>query len=162
VDLYLIRHGDAQPVDKKGVNDDADRPLTDEGKAQCKALATALERCGVRLGLIASSPLLRARQTAEELLRHWSAPAPELRVCQHLAPDSRNRKLTRFLLGLEADSVALVGHMPDLATYAAWLIGSKKVQLDVAKGGVARIECEDKPAKGAGLLTWLVTPAWYH
>jgi phosphohistidine phosphatase SixA len=50
--------------------------------------------------------------------------------------------------------------MPDLNDYAGWLIGSKKAQVDLAKAGIACVHFEDEPDKGAGVLTWLVTPQW--
>ena len=160
MDLYLIRHADAQPLGEGGIRDDAARPLTPVGHAQCGPLAAALQRCGVRLGVVVSSPLLRARQTAEGLLRHWSEPAPALELCDALAPGGKRRKLTRFVQELGHESVALVGHMPDLAEYAAWLVGSKKARLNLAKAGAARVEFDGTPEKGAGVLTWLITPDW--
>jgi phosphohistidine phosphatase len=160
MDLYLIRHAEAAPVGDGGVSDDAERPLTEAGRARCKPLAEALQRLGVRLERVATSPLLRARQTAEELIAHWSAPGLELDLCEALAPGAKPRKLARYLWKKGCGSIALVGHMPDLAEHAAWLIGSKKAQLELAKAGAACIECEKLPAKGSGVLTWLVTPAW--
>jgi phosphohistidine phosphatase len=160
MDLLLIRHAEAAPLGEEGNQDDAERPLTAAGRAQCKPLAEALQRLGVRLDRIATSPLLRARQTAEELLAHWGTPLPELDLCEALAPGAKPRKLARYLWKKGAGSIALVGHMPDLAEHAAWLIGSKKAQLEIGKAGAAFIECEKLPAKGSGSLTWLVTPAW--
>jgi phosphohistidine phosphatase len=160
MDLFLIRHAEAVPLGEGGVNDDAERPLTPAGRAQCKPLAEALQRIGVRLDRIATSPLLRARQTAEELLAHWGTPLPELDLCDALAPGAKPRKLARYLWKKGSGSIALVGHMPDLAEHAAWLIGSKKAQLELAKAGAACIECEKLPAKASGILMWLVTPAW--
>ncbi len=160
MNLYLIRHAEASPLGADGIKDDADRPLTPEGQTQCGPLAAALKRQVVRLDRIVTSPLLRARQTAERLLQELSAPKPELHICDHLAPGGKRRKLTRFLCGLGAESVAIVGHMPDLGEYAGWLIGSRKAQLDLAKAGVACIHFEDEPGKGAGALTWMVTPQW--
>jgi len=160
MNFCLIRHGDAQPVDVTSGLDDADRPLTEKGFQQCRDLAAALRRAGVELGKVVTSPYLRARQTADELLKHWQEPAPELVVCEALAPGGKDKKLSRFLRGLESDSVTLVGHMPDLAAYAAWLVGSKKTQLNLAKAGAAFIESDTGPNKGAGVLTWLITPAW--
>jgi phosphohistidine phosphatase len=159
MDLYLIRHADAQPEDS--AVDDADRPLTAVGQLQCGPLATALRHAGVHLSRVVTSPLLRARQTAEGLLQHWSEPMPELQVCDALAPGGKRRKLTRLLRDLDDREVALVGHMPDLACYAAWLIGSKKAQLELAKSGVARIHCDGAPDKGEGVLTWLIPPDWF-
>ena len=60
------------------------------------------------------------------------------------------RKLARVLRALQCDSVALVGHQPDLGDFAAWLVGSRKAQIDFAKGGVAHLVCHDNPGKGAG------------
>jgi phosphohistidine phosphatase len=160
MELYLIRHADAQPLGEGGIRDDAERPLTPAGHRQCPPLAAALQRQGVHLERVVTSPLVRARQTAEGFLQHWAKPVPELQVCNALAPGGKRRKLTRFLRDLGADPVALVGHMPDLGAYAAWLIGSRKAQVELAKAGVARIQFEGKPDKGCGVLTWLITPEW--
>jgi phosphohistidine phosphatase len=160
MDLYIIRHADAQPLGEGGIEDDGERPLTVTGQSQCGPLAAALQRSGVNLERIVTSPLLRARQTAEGLLKHLGSPAPDLHTCDQLAPGGKRRKLTRFLRGLHAQSVAIVGHEPDLSDYTGWLIGSKKAQIDLAKAGIACIHFEDEPDKGAGVLTWLVTPEW--
>ena len=160
MDLFLIRHAEAAPLGEGGVLEDADRPLTPAGRELCKPLAEALVRLGVRLERVATSPLLRAQQTAESLLAEWPAPRPELDVCDALAPGVKARKLARYLWKKGADSWALIGHMPDLAEHAAWLIGSKKAQVEIAKAGVAYIQCEKLPAQGSGTLHWLVTPAW--
>ena len=160
MDLYLIRHADALPVGQDGITTDADRPLSDEGKAQVKALAAALKRHGVHLDAVVSSPLLRTHQTAEGLLQTWSKPGPDLHACDHLAPGGKRGKLARFLHELGGKAAALVGHQPDLGDLAAWLIGSKKAHIDFAKAGVAYIISSDEPAKGSGTLVWLVTPEW--
>jgi phosphohistidine phosphatase len=160
MDLYIIRHADAQPLGEGGIEDDGERPLTATGQAQCGPLASALKRQGVHLERVVASPLLRARQTAEGLLKHLDSPTPDLDTCDHLAPGGKRRKLTRFLRGLHAQSVAIVGHMPDLSEYVAWLIGSRKAQIDLAKAGIACIHFDDKADKGTGTLAWLVTPQW--
>jgi phosphohistidine phosphatase len=161
MDFYLIRHADAQPLGEGGIQDDADRPLSEAGQKQCEALAQALAKRGVHFDQMVSSSLLRARQTADSLLRQGPSPVPPLHLCDYLAPGGKRRKLTRFLRGLDGPSLALVGHMPDLALYAAWLIGSKKAQLDIAKAGMVCIRFESRPDKGQGVLTAVVTPQWY-
>lgn len=157
MNLYLIRHADAA-APAEGASD-ADRRLTDTGRSQCQQLAAALQRRGVALDLICTSPLARARETAENLLRHWTTP-PELKVSELLAPAFRRKKLARQLRALGKDNVALVGHEPDLSHLAAWLIGSRKAKLDFAKAGAAAIVCDSQPGKGEGRLLWLVTPEW--
>jgi phosphohistidine phosphatase len=160
VDLYLIRHADATPLGEGGVFRDEDRPLTERGKEQARRIPSGFQAREIQFGIVLTSPLLRARQTAEEMLREWPQPAPELRVCTALAPGGKRRKLSRFLNEMGSDQVALVGHQPDLGEYAAWLMGSKKAQLDLAKAGVAYVVCEQGLGKGEGRLVWLVTPDW--
>jgi len=162
MDLYLIRHADAKPLGEDGIQDDADRPLTSKGDAQAKALAHVLQKRGVQLGLVVSSPLLRARQTAEKMVSHWVDPVPALATCDEVAPGGKRRKLSKFLREQSADAIAVVGHIPGIADYAAWLIGDNKAELDLAKAGIARIVCPDGPRKGEGTLTWLVTPEWFE
>jgi phosphohistidine phosphatase len=159
VDLYLIRHAEAKPLGEEETITDEERPLTDKGHAQAKLIAVGLQRHGVHLGLLLTSPLLRARQTAEGILSQWTASAPQLEVCEPLAPGKSPKKLARFLRSLETDSVGLVGHMPDLGTFLTRLIGSLKAQVHLSKGGVAFVAC-DGVRKGLGTLQWLVTPQW--
>src|SRR5262245_49334837 len=161
MNLYLIRHADALALGENGIDDDAERPLSDAGVGQAKALAQALSRQGVRLELVLSSPLLRAKQTAEEMVKYLSDPKPELHLTDHLAPTMRRKKLSNELIAAGRTNVALVGHQPDLSAYAGWLVGNKNLQLDVAKAGVAFIQCDEEPCKGAGTLLWLVTPSWF-
>lgn len=160
MDLYLIRHADALALGTGGITDDAERPLSEEGKAQARLLATGLRGQGVRLEKVVTSPLVRARQTAEELVRQWPPPAPVVEICAELSPGGKPRKLARFLRDLGGEAVAVVGHQPDLGYLASWLIGSRKAQLDFAKGGVAYLAFDGGPGKGSGCLRWLVTPRW--
>jgi phosphohistidine phosphatase len=162
MDLYLIRHADAKPLGEDGIQDDADRPLTVKGEAQSKALAKALQKHGVQLGVVVSSQLLRAKQTADKLVDHWTGPAPTLSICEEVAPGGKRRKLSKFLREQSADAIAVVGHMPGIAAYAAWLIGDNKAELELEKAGVAHIAFDEGPRKGEGKLTWLVTPEWFE
>jgi phosphohistidine phosphatase len=161
MNVYLIRHAEAVPLEESGVNADEDRPLTQKGHQQCHGLADTLMHQGVKLDLVLTSPLLRARQTAQGLLDHWTEPRPRVEQCEDLAPNGKASKLARTLRKFKPASVALVGHMPDLAEHAAWLMGSKKARIDFDKAGVACLVFEDMPDKGAGCLVWLVTPDWF-
>jgi phosphohistidine phosphatase len=161
MDLYLIRHARAARLGENNVTEDADRPLTSDGEEQARQVAAGLRRKGVSLERVLTSPLVRARQTADLIVQGWGDGAPELKETELLAPGLRPRKLARYLAGTGGEGVALVGHQPDLGELAAWLIGSKKAQLDFAKGGVAHIHCETAPDKGAGTLVWLVPPEWF-
>jgi phosphohistidine phosphatase len=161
VDLYLIRHADALALGERGITDDEERPLSEEGEEQARALGQFFQKKEIGLDRLYASPLVRARQTAEEMLRHGAHTELQLETCASLTPGERPRKLGRFLSKQGGEKVGLVGHMPHLALIAGWLIGDKKVRIDFAKAGVAHITCGDAPGKGLGTLQWLVTPDWY-
>src|SRR5258708_36427587 len=160
MNLYLIRHADAVPAEEFA-GADADRPLTDLGTAQTKALAAALAARGIKFDQQLTSPLLRARETAALLASVGrDGPPTEALWCDDLAPGGKRRKVAKHLVKLGKQSVALFGHAPDINELAAWLIGSRKARLDLAKGAAAFIVCDGDPDKGAGTLQWLVTPEW--
>jgi phosphohistidine phosphatase len=161
MDLYLIRHAEALEIGERGITTDEERPLSEKGEAQAHAAAKALQRHGIALDNLCTSPLLRARQTADILLQDWARPELTLETCDALAPGSKLRKLSKYVLKQGGEKIGLVGHMPQLGSFAAWLLGSKKVQIDIAKAGVVLISCNDAPSKGLGSLQWIVTPNWY-
>ncbi len=161
VDVYLIRHADALALGERGISDDEERPLSDQGEEEARAAAKMFQKRGIVLDRLYCSPLLRARQTAEGMLRLWARSDLELQTASALAPGAKPRKLARFLLKQEGEKVGLVGHMPHLAIVTGWLIGDKDVQIELAKAGVAYVRCGEAPGKGLGVLEWLVTPEWY-
>src|SRR5258706_7668086 len=73
-ELYLVRHGVAEERGDAWP-DDAKRPLTDEGISRMRKVTRGLAELGVSLDLILTSPLVRARQTAE-ILAAGLHPAP--------------------------------------------------------------------------------------
>jgi phosphohistidine phosphatase len=161
VELYLIRHADALALGERGITNDEERPLSEKGETQSEAAAKALAQRGIVLDKLYTSPLLRARQTAEILLRVWSRPELILETCDALIPGVKPRKLSKQMLKAGGEKIGLIGHMPDLGEFAAWLLGEKNAQIEIAKAGVAYITCGDLPGKGMGALQWMVTPEWY-
>lgn len=160
MDLYLIRHADALAIGERGITDDAARPLSERGESQARQLGKCLSGKGLVFDALVTSPLIRARQTTDLLLEKWNGAPPQVHVCDALIPDARPRKLAKFLRGLKAEHIALVGHLPHIADWARWLLGAKKAHLEFSKAGIALITCGDSPQKGLGVLQWLVTPAW--
>jgi len=161
MEIYLIRHAEALDLGEPGITCDEERPLSKKGRQQSKAAAKALQARGIALDRLFTSPLVRARETAEILLEIWEQPELTLETCDILAPGGKPRKLSKFLMRMGGEKTGLVGHMPDLGDYAAWLLGSKDVQIDIAKAGVVCIECSGLAGKGRGALQWMVTPEWY-
>jgi phosphohistidine phosphatase len=158
MNLYLLRHAHALNIGEQGSQTDEERPLSDEGRRQAELVAGVVKGLGLKFDQVLSSPLRRSMETAQELCRHLGLPAEVLMTCEQLEPGVSSKKLMKRLRSLEANEVVLIGHAPDLGEHAAWLMGSKRCQLEIAKGGVAAIRCDAPPRKGVGALTWLLTP----
>ena len=92
MELYLIRHADAAPVGTHGIRDDAERPLTDIAHKQARDLGDGLRKRDIKVEKLVTSPFLRARQTAEDILQDWPDPKPELILCEDLVPDGKPRR----------------------------------------------------------------------
>jgi phosphohistidine phosphatase len=113
--VFLVRHAHA----KKGEPDES-RPLSKRGRAEARLRAEELAARDDPPALVLTSPLLRARQTAEEIARAADA---ELRVDERLAPGATADLLREALAGAEGP-VAAVGHQPDCSHIAVALTGS--------------------------------------
>lgn len=159
--LYLIRHAEAAELGSPGAARDFDRGLTVQGHAQTRALAAAAVRLRLPLDAAVASPLVRAHQTAVELVNAWQPGVPVV-TCDQLSPERlRPGRLSDFLAEVPGDHVAAVGHMPDLAAYAEWVLGASEGSVRLAKAAAMCVEFAGDPAKGAGKLHWLVTPDWF-
>ncbi len=158
MNVYLLRHAHALDIGQEGVQNDEDRPLSEEGHRQMRVVSEAVKRLGLKFDQVLSSPLRRAQETARDLCKLAGVPETALLTCEQLEPGVSSKKLMKRLRGLEANDVVLVGHAPDLGEHTTWLVGSKKARLEIAKGGLAFVRCDGPPRKGAGTLVWLVTP----
>jgi len=159
-ELYLIRHADAIEVGQNGIAEDAERPLSDQGREQAGRLGRALAARGLTVPRVVTSPLRRAVETAEIVRQQWPEPVPELSVCENLSPGSKRRRLTRQLRDMGCPVLLVVGHEPGLSRYAAWLIGGRKADLQLTKAGVVRIDFESTIGKRGGSLRWLLPHEW--
>jgi phosphohistidine phosphatase len=155
VKLYFLRHERAQER-QEWTGDDVDRPLTDEGKLRIQRNAAAIVKF-VTSDIILTSPLTRARQTAEIL-------ATALHIEDILVEDGRlspgfNK---RVLAGILADypgyrSILLVGHEPDFSATIRALIGGGR--LVCKKGALACVRINATSSVSlTGELLWLLPP----
>jgi phosphohistidine phosphatase len=153
--LYIVRHAWAGERDERRWPDDALRPLTDEGQKRFRRVAKALVKAGVAPVVIATSPLVRCRQTAEILNRALPAPV-EIVDRAELAPGSDLKKVVDWSAAHPGD-LAWVGHAPDVGRLVAALIGDDRAEIDFSKGAAAAIEFQGPLAAGRGVLGWMVT-----
>jgi phosphohistidine phosphatase len=153
--LLLVRHGVAVPLGEK-VTRDEDRPLTTEGARRFRQVAAALARLEPKPRAILTSPLLRARQTAEIAAEAWGDLSPEIvRAFGTGEPRGLRQALARFS---DDDTAVLVGHEDWISELTARLLGSQRARgFRFRKGGVALIELESADAT-RGALVWFIPP----
>jgi phosphohistidine phosphatase len=131
--------------------------LTEKGIARFKEGVGGLNWLDVALDEIFTSPLVRAKQTADLLAAHISGKPP-VKLLPALAPGhAPDEVLAQLAKSVRRRRVALVGHEPGLGELAAHLLGAKR-PLPFRKGGVCRIDLQELTGKRAGSLTWFVTP----
>jgi phosphohistidine phosphatase len=130
VRVYLCRHAKAGP----GEPDDL-RELTGKGRRQAKALGEQLAALHDPPALVLSSPLVRARQTAEAIASATGAP---LAIEPRLAPGATVLDLREALAG-RPGPVATVGHQPDCSEIAFAVTGRDP---GFAPGAMAQLELE--------------------
>lgn len=156
--LAIVRHGLAGQHGDLRYPDDGLRPLTEKGVRQFRKVAKKLMRRGFAPHVVATSPLVRCRQTAE-LLCQRVVPPPELVELTALEPGSDLATLVEWSNQQGCEVLAWVGHAPDVEHLTAVLIGAQPDSLLFAKGAVALIEFDDAIVAGQGQLRWMLTPA---
>ncbi len=124
MNVLLVRHGAAAD----GGFPEVLRPLTPEGRKSVKRLARSIDKSGIRIDAIVSSPLTRAVQTAEILLAKLPKhhPVRQVECLPELAGDFISAKFSRaaffgWLAETNISSLILVGHEPTLLTLASWI-----------------------------------------
>lgn len=158
LDLFVLRHGEAGVKIDDPEKDDA-RPLTREGRQEMEVVARSLTGIGVRIDLVASSPLPRAFQTAEVVARRFKK-LNRLEQWEELKPQSETDAFYRRLSRQKRSTgLLIVGHEPMLGWMIGEIIsGSRGVNLVLKKAGLAKVEILGFRPKITGELRWLLTP----
>jgi len=150
--LYFFRHGIAQE-NEDGKLPDHHRQLTLKGIERVRAAARLMEQLDMQPARLFSSPLIRARQTAD-IVGQTLGVAVQVRT--ELGWDfnlSVVEGLTRDLG--HADEVLFVGHEPTFSETISALIGGGAIEMK--KGGLARVDVVSyQPLRG--VLIWLIAP----
>jgi len=155
-ELYLVRHAIAAERGSEWP-DDNKRPLTERGISRFKEAVKGLRRMDVTLDEIFTSPLLRAKQTAE-LLAAGVEGKPSVKVLEALAPGHSSASvMTQLARAAKRRRIAIVGHEPELGELAAHLIGAGRA-LAFKKGGICRIDLGSLSSKRAASLAWFLPP----
>jgi len=160
MNLYLMRHGIAVEAGDPSVTHDSQRPLTNKGVKRMQRAARGLRRLGIDFDVILTSPILRARQTAD-IVAATLGMESRLEELSGLAPES---SIEHLLFGLtryqDREHLLLVGHQPLLGQTLACLIDGgqgAKLEFNLRKGSLCRVEIAGPPANLPGVLHWLLT-----
>jgi phosphohistidine phosphatase SixA len=124
--LFLVRHAEAAPGEP-----DELRPLTPAGRAVARDLGERLAT--EQVDAVVSSPLLRARETAEQIARAAGLTAE---ADERLAPGATAEDLQAAMAG-RGDTVVAVGHQPDCSAILLVLTGRER---DFAPGAVEEVQ----------------------
>lgn len=160
--ILIVRHAIALEREEwaKLSKDDRERPLTEEGAKKMKRIAKGIKKIlNDEPTVVVSSPLLRAKQTAELLLNEM--PTTNYVETETLSPDQEPETFVNFIRSFATPAtkvVACVGHEPHLNQLISWLVcKSRKGIGEMKKGGACFIEFEDEVGAGKGKLVWLLT-----
>lgn len=153
--LFIVRHAWAEELGEEFPNDEA-RPLTKAGRKRFKQIVKRLTKRGFGPTQIATSPLLRCRETAE-IIAEYAPGKPAIAELDALKPGSSLEALLEWTRQQTGGDVAWVGHAPDVEELTAGLIGASSDAIAFSKGAIAAIEFDGAIEAGKGQLVWLVT-----
>jgi phosphohistidine phosphatase len=158
MDVYLVRHAIAHERNPDRWPDDALRPLTAAGKRRFRQVARGLASCLPKSARVLTSPYVRARETADMLVRAAKLPKPV--EARELASGAATAKAFALLRAQRRKSIVLVGHEPNLSVWLSAALAGNAARLDIEfkKGGAACVRFEHTVAPGRATLVWMLPP----
>jgi phosphohistidine phosphatase len=159
--LYILRHGEAAEHGDPRYKEN-ERPLTPRGIQRTRQLAHALDVMGIHFDRILSSPLVRAKQTAEIVGRRMKQP---VELTDALTPSGNMKALVEQIGAIRPvpENVVLVGHEPYLSGFISLLcIGGPDLPIRLKKGALCRLEVERLACGRCAMLEWLVQPRLFN
>jgi len=156
MDLLVLRHGEAGQ--RSNLASDLKRSLTVEGKQEIADIANGLKSVEVKLDHVLTSPLLRARQTAEIVAKSLKYKG-KIEELDSLKPEGNKLEFCSLLSRFKQDSTVLVvGHEPYLSKMISEAISQSGCRISLKKAGLARVRVLSTVPKIRGELRWLLTP----
>jgi phosphohistidine phosphatase len=157
MDIFILRHGDANTITKKSL-DDSKRSLSENGIKEIENVSGLFSKFEIRLDYIYSSPLKRAKQSAEIISRDQKKA--KFVTLDQLKPEGSVEEICKVLSKQKEEaSVLVVGHVPILADLANNIISSSdQPHLSLKTGGLIRIKTLALEPQLRGGLEWLLSP----
>ncbi len=158
-ELYILRHGIAIDPATPGIPDDQ-RTLTAKGQKRMHEIACGLRRLDLKPDRILTSPLPRARETAEIVADELDSENL-LETAAILSAGSDAGSIQTWLRERTEDRLMIVGHNPALSDLITLLVLGKRKPgppiCDLKKGGIAALEPLASSPERFDLL-WIATP----
>jgi len=156
--LLVIRHAlarDKAEFSRTGKPDSL-RPLVAKGRAKMRGAAKGLLALVPEIDVLASSPFVRAAQTAGIVSKKFGVKPV---LVPELAADRKPKGLLPWLRGQGSkDVVAVVGHEPYLGWLASLLLSGREASyLELRKGGACLLEFTGAVGPGRARLLWALT-----
>ena len=155
--LYVVRHGIAVEPGTLGIPDD-DRLLTAKGEKRIRQIARGLVRLDLELDRIVTSPLPRARATAEIIADVLDA-RKIIEISNVLQTGSAAATIERWLRERTEERLMIVGHNPTLSDLVSLLVlgAIQPAFCDLKKGGIAALT-RSPAASGLYEVNWIAPP----
>ena len=150
--LIVVRH--AAAVERSSDISEETRFLTTEGRVFFRKTARTMLKNGVDPGLVLTSPLLRAVQTADILAETLAYSGP-LVVRNELRPGFDMKSLDKLLDDYgSVDELVIVGHEPDMSVLVAFLT-SRPGGLNFKKGMAVKLKIDPSNLPDSTAFKWL-------
>lgn len=160
MDLLVLRHAIAVPHGSEGYERDSDRPLTPKGAKKMLRIAQGMERLGLEIDVLLTSPFPRALQTAEIVARVFKLKN-DLILTSHLAVGGDPEKLVREIADNHGSGgrIMICGHEPYLSELISVLLsGSSDIDMTMKKGGLCKLSTPRLIYGRCAILEWMLPP----
>ncbi len=154
--LFVARHAWAYEFGDPRWANDSQRELEPEGAERYRRVVETLAEREFAPEIIATSPYVRCRQTAEIIARH-TTHQPEIVELSALEPGSDFAALCAWSRQTGCDRICWVGHAPDVGFLTAALVGDDCAAIRFAKGAIAAVRLDSKTDFSRGELYWHTT-----
>lgn len=161
MDLYILRHGIAEPREASTSMKDNERALTSEGERKMRRIAKGIKTMELSFDVILTSPFRRAKQTAE-IVAGVLQLRKQLRILPALAAGEKTKDLVAALEDPLStfEAVLLVGHEPDLSSLISRLVvGGPDMIMSLKKGGLCKLTLSSVRYGRCAVLEWLLAPS---
>ena len=164
--LFIMRHGEAQNFVEQGSRDDSQRALTTQGKLEAKMMANWLQKMKVKPKQVFVSPYIRAQQTCAIAC---SMMETAITTLDFITPSGDAKKVHDFIDGwcseqqaltvqkseLKQESLLIIAHMPLVSYLVAQLTQFEHAPI-FATAGIAHIDYDIDTMQGQ--LLSMVSP----